>query len=90
MLKTEMLEQIESGAIYRSRRWRKFRQSVMARDEYQCQECKRYGRIKQAETVHHIKHADEAPELFYDMSNCVRVCKDCHNKLHPEKGGRYY
>ena len=90
MLKSEMLLQIYNGSIYRSRRWRNFRQSVMARDEFQCQECKRYGRIKQAQTVHHIEHAEDAPERFYDMSNCISVCNDCHNRLHPEKGGRYY
>lgn len=31
-----------------------------------CQHCKRYGKAVQATTVHHIKHADEYPELAYE------------------------
>ena len=42
--------------------------------------------MTEAVTVHHIKHADEYPELFFDASNLISLCNACHNKEHPEKG----
>lgn len=59
----------------------------MRRDGYMCQLCKRYGKQTEATIVHHIKHADEYPELIYSMDNLLSVCAACHNKLHGEKGG---
>ena len=44
---------------------------------------------------HHIKHADEYPELAYKDDNLISLCDACHNAEHPEKakkknrGGRY-
>lgn len=85
MMRSDLIRMIGDGSIYKSRKWRQFRQAVLARDEYQCQECKRYGRLKQADTIHHIKHADTDPDLFFVLGNCVSVCRECHNRLHPEK-----
>ena len=74
--------------FYKTPRWKRFREYILARDSYVCQECKRYGRIRQAKEVHHIKHRDTYPDLIYDPTNCVSLCKACHNKQHPEKGDR--
>lgn len=52
-----------------------------------CVECRKYGRHREAVTVHHIKHVDEYPELAYIDSNLESLCNACHNKMHPEKGG---
>lgn len=76
--------------FYETTAWRKKRQLILKRDGYQCQLCKRYGRIKQANTVHHIKELLEYPELALDNDNLISVCAECHNKLHPEKGGHGY
>lgn len=73
---------------YTSYKWKKKREHILRRDMYQCQKCKRYGRMREATTVHHIKHADEYPELAYTDSNLISLCEACHNKEHPEKGGR--
>lgn len=70
---------------YESPRWKRKRASILCRDGYQCQECRRYGRMREADVVHHIKHADEFPELAYTDSNLVSLCTACHNKAHPEK-----
>ena len=73
---------------YNSAKWERKRKSILRRDGYMCRECKRYGRRVPATTVHHIKHADEFPELFYSDDNLISLCASCHNKAHPEKGSK--
>lgn len=78
---------MDINEFYHSRQWEHLRARILRRDGYQCRICRRYGRLRQATTVHHIKHLDEYPELALDPSNLVSVCTACHNELHPEKGG---
>ena len=75
----------ETKSFYDTPQWRSKRESILRRDNYQCQECRRYGKLVQAREVHHIKHLDEAPELAFEDSNLVSLCKACHRKRHPEK-----
>ena len=75
---------------YKSAKWKRKRAAILRRDKYLCQECKKYGRCREAVTVHHIKHADTNPELAYADGNLESLCQACHNKKHPEKGGRKY
>ena len=75
---------------YKSTRWKKKRAAILVRDRYLCQECKKYGRRRDADTVHHIEHVEDKPELAYVDSNLESLCQACHNKKHPEKGGRRY
>lgn len=74
--------------FYNSRRWHAKRRAILRRDKYMCQICKRYGRLVPATIVHHIKELDQYPELALTDSNLESVCLACHNRLHPEKGGR--
>lgn len=74
--------------IHKSMRWKKKREQILRRDKYMCQDCKRYGKRVDATEVHHIKHVDEYPELAFDSNNLISLCAACHNKRHPEKGGR--
>lgn len=71
--------------FYRTYAWKKKRIQIMARDRQACQECRKQGRYAKAEVVHHIKHLQEAPELALTDSNLEAVCKECHEKLHPER-----
>ena len=73
--------------FYKSVKWEMKRKSILRRDGYLCRNCRRYGRTREATTVHHIKHLDEHPELALVDSNLISLCADCHNKAHPEKGG---
>ena len=75
---------------YKSTKWKRKRLSILRRDGYLCMECIKFGRRREAVTVHHIRHVDEHPELAYVDSNLVSLCQACHNKMHPEKGGRKY
>ena len=74
---------------YNKQRHRKWSDEVLRRDKYLCQDCKRYGRMIAAEVAHHIKPIAEQPDLAYQLSNGVALCRKCHNKRHPEKGGRH-
>ena len=82
--------------FYSSGKYRKWRADVLKRAKYMCEECRRYGRTDkngvptEATTAHHIKHREDHPELQYELSNGQALCSKCHNKKHPEKGGRYY
>ena len=73
---------------YSTARHEHWRELVLKRAKYQCEECARYGRLKAATVAHHVKHADEFPELRYVVSNGRALCAACHNKMHPEKGSR--
>lgn len=72
---------------YQSQKWKRKRLKILRRDNYLCQECKRYGKMIAAREVHHIKYSDEYPELAYDDNNLISLCHACHNKQHPEKAG---
>lgn len=76
-------------SFYDSAAWKRKRAQVLRRDKYMCQDCKRYGRMREAVEVHHIQHLEDAPELALDASNLVSLCKACHRKRHPEKGGTH-
>ncbi|MDO4157400.1 MAG: HNH endonuclease [Oscillospiraceae bacterium] len=59
--------------FYQSKAWKRKRGWILRRDGYQCQDCKRYGRMRQATIVHHIKHLDQHPELALTSSNLVSL-----------------
>lgn len=81
-----------SEVNYHKKQHRRWRELVLKRAGGLCEECKRYGRVDEdglppkATIAHHIKHADEYPELRYVVSNGEALCAKCHNKMHPEKG----
>jgi len=71
-----------SNSFYKSKKWRSIRERVLRRDEYLCQECKRYGKSVQANTVHHIYPLESHPKLSLNSINLVSLCVDCHEKMH--------
>ncbi len=72
--------------FYKSTKWKHKRANTLRRDEYLCQECKRYGKSTPAATVHHI--IPLAWCLIYDLClalasiNLVSLCKQCHDMVH--------
>ena len=67
---------------YNNAEWRKLRKQVLERDNYQCQQCGATA----AESgfpleVHHIVAAKGNKELFYNLNNCVTLCKYCHARV---------
>jgi 5-methylcytosine-specific restriction endonuclease McrA len=68
--------------FYKTTKWLKKRECILRRDEYRCQECKRYGKSTQAETVHHINPYELWPELALIDWNLISFCGSCHGKMH--------
>lgn len=58
------------------------RLKALERDNYECQECKRQGKVGPAQNVHHIKEVKDYPELALVLDNVESVCIKCHNKEH--------
>lgn len=85
--------------FYDSKPWKILRVKIKQRDNYECQECKRQGRVtidtneysesakrkKIVLVVDHIKEIEDYPELALDEDNLQTLCVNCHNKKH----GRY-
>lgn len=68
--------------FYKSARWQKKRAAVMRRDQYECRECRRYGRVTPATMVHHVKPFEDYPELKLSSNNLISLCNSCHGTFH--------
>jgi 5-methylcytosine-specific restriction endonuclease McrA len=65
-------------------RWSKHvRPYVLRRDNYLCQRClHKFGEANPKELqVHHIKSRKNYPDLVFDTSNLLTVCKTCNLQL---------
>ena len=68
--------------IYDTAKWEHIRKSVLRRDGYRCQECKRYGKAVSADHVHHIFPYEHYPEYVFAPWNLISLCRSCHNSMH--------
>jgi rubredoxin len=67
----------ENRRIRHSKEFTHWRNEVFARDNWLCQECK----TKKKEIhPHHIKAFAIYPELRFEVSNGITLCKECHEK----------
>lgn len=90
----ELMEQQKLWKFYKSKYWMQLKDEVLKEQKHECQECLKHGKITIADTVHHVQYVRKHPRLALDKyyvyqgrqyKNLVAVCKECHNKLHPEK-----
>lgn len=76
----------QTNPFYLTGDWRRKRKEILARDHYECQQCKREGRVTTNDDavleVDHIKELKYFPELAMDNDNLQTLCKECHNKKH--------
>lgn len=68
--------------IYDTKRWELKRETILRRDKYQCQECKRYGKIRLGKHVHHVYPREIYPEYQWSSWNLITLCQECHNSMH--------
>lgn len=73
--------------FYKKQSWERKRAVILRRDEYLCQECKRYGRSASANTVHHIYPLEEYPHLAFVSDNLISLCAVCHERMHDRQTG---
>ena len=64
---------------YNNAQWRNLRKEVLKRDNNKCQQCGATA----AESghpleIHHVIPPKGNKELFYDINNCITLCKRCH------------
>lgn len=71
-----------SNPFYRSTLWKKKRTRILKRDKYCCRECRRYGRNRDATTVHHVNPLMDSWELRLIDWNLLSLCGVCHNAMH--------
>ena len=67
-------------AFYCSKQWKLFRKGILARDHYLCVNCAAHGRLSVASDVHHIVRVKQDWNKRFDSSNCISLCKACHNR----------
>ncbi|CRK80316.1 HNH endonuclease [Neobacillus massiliamazoniensis] len=77
--------------FYKSDKWQALRQQALERDNYECQECKRQGRVytdyhnpdkHKRLDVDHIKEIETHPELALELDNLQVLCVWHHNVKH--------
>lgn len=96
----QLIEEDKLCKFYKSKYWYGnkdmlgLKNEVLKEQHNECQECKKVGIIKRADTVHHVQFVRKHPKLalskYYTYKdkqyrNLIAVCYQCHNKLHPEK-----
>ena len=70
-----------------SRRWRKKREHILRRDNYECQLSKRMGKHVPAEVVHHIFPRSEYPQYALCDWNLISLTLTQHRALHTDNNG---
>lgn len=69
----------EAERVHHSSRWKRLAASVRERDGNLCRHCLSQAVITTAGlSVHHIVPIEEDPTLALDSSNCITLCKWCH------------
>lgn len=68
--------------IYKTKRWKRKRVTILKRDEYLCRESSRFGKTVAATTVHHIYPIDQYPELAFEDANLLSLSSSKHDSMH--------
>lgn len=75
-------EQKKADPFYNSDRWKHLRQCILRRDGFMCQDSKRYGKMVQAEVVHHIFPRETFPEYQWAEWNLISLSNKAHEAMH--------
>jgi len=72
----------EDSIIRKSFEYKEWRKSVFKRDDYTCQDCSIRGGYLEA---HHIKSFTKYPDLRFEITNGITLCKKCHVKIESQR-----
>ena len=68
---------------YHTQRWKDVREYILNLYSYvDLYAMYHHGKVRPADTVHHIEETDSRPELFYQTDNLIPVSRDSHNEIH--------
>ena len=67
---------------YKSKRWERKRKAILRRDGYQDKELSRYGKMVEANTVHHIFPVSIYPQYAWEDWNMISLSAKTHNEMH--------
>ena len=71
-----------------NKRWQAVRMLALRRDKFRCRDSARYGKVVDAETVHHIWPAEDYPEYAWSAWNLVSLTKAKHEAMHDRLTGK--
>src|SRR5690625_4845198 len=78
--------------FYESMEWRRLREKIKQRDNWECVWCKKEGKVTTREhsilEVDHIKELETHPELALKPSNLRTLCRYHHNVRHNRFDGK--
>jgi len=63
------------------------REACFKRDDYTCHDC---GQLGGRLNAHHIYPFQSYPELKFEVSNLLTLCKRCHDAFHKAAGGHVH
>lgn len=72
-----------SAAVIRSPRWKVVRLEAKRRDDFKCVKCGARGQLE----VHHINRVKDAPDLAFELSNLMTLCKKHHSEITKQECG---
>lgn len=73
---------------YKSARWMRVRNAVLAAAGYRCQYFRRFGKWVEADRVHHIWPAEDYPEYAWCRWNMIALSMEAHNMMHDRISGK--
>lgn len=81
--------------FYKSKEWLALKEKILVEAHYECEMCRKRGRISRAVTVHHVQYVKKHPELalsrYYTYNgvahkNLIPLCHACHDEVHDRFG----
>lgn len=66
-------------AWYHSARWKALRWSILVRDAFTCQRCRRLEGDSSKLVADHVKRHGGDASLFWDAGNLQTLCASCHS-----------
>lgn len=77
-IKRDLSEKFTTNQKRKSDKYEEWREAVLRRDDYTCQQCGSHKNL----TVHHILHFAKNEKARYEVWNGITECKKCHEKKH--------
>jgi len=74
------------GFDYHAPRWKRLRWAVLTAAGYRCQYFRRFGKIVEADRVHHIWPVEQYPEYAWQRWNLIALSLEAHRRMHKPDG----